>query len=417
MTTSAAGAVLWDVAYRYDPLGNVLSRTETDHTDPSGTPQVDAFDAYFHDVGQRAGGLGGLDDLLLTADAAGQTTRRFLHGPGVDDVLAEETVTGGSNGDAPSNGSSSSTVTLWTLTDHLGSVVGWLGYELATGSTTVESWAQYSAFGQALTGPGTAAVGSGLAYTVGTTHGYTGRWTDGRTGLQNNRARWYDAETGKWASEDPIGFDAGDANLSRYVGTGVLGATDPTGLEVRIVGNDAASNQEAEELIDDIGDVCAEGSFFDRMINGPDDIVIQNVPGSRVVLVGSHGSTPGTSLIDMGDIMEFPTSDGPGSRLSMMAHELFEAYDEQIRGRRDIVSHNGASAIEDNFNGGYSRVTSPGRDAERDRSRRLADRFGIRPGPGEGILVLPYTGGDDGPQYLCVSEEDGNVTDVWRRGR
>jgi hypothetical protein len=42
--------------------------------------------------------------------------------------------------------------------------------------------------------------------------------------------RWYDPETGRWISEDPIGFAAGDANLYRYVGNGVTGATDPSGL-------------------------------------------------------------------------------------------------------------------------------------------------------------------------------------------
>lgn len=34
-------------------------------------------------------------------------------------------------------------------------------------------------------------------------------------------------------SEDPIGFAAGDTNVARYVGNGVTGATDPSGLEER----------------------------------------------------------------------------------------------------------------------------------------------------------------------------------------
>ena len=41
--------------------------------------------------------------------------------------------------------------------------------------------------------------------------------------------RWYDAGVGRWLSEDPIGFAAGDANLYRYVGNGATNATDPTG--------------------------------------------------------------------------------------------------------------------------------------------------------------------------------------------
>ncbi len=46
---------------------------------------------------------------------------------------------------------------------------------------------------------------------------FAGRWLDQATGLQNNLNRWYDSKTGRWLSEDPLGFAAGDANLYRYV--------------------------------------------------------------------------------------------------------------------------------------------------------------------------------------------------------
>ncbi|REK17696.1 MAG: RHS repeat-associated core domain-containing protein [Planctomycetota bacterium] len=60
--------------------------------------------------------------------------------------------------------------------------------------------------------------------------GYTGRAFDDETGLQNNLHRWFDPVTGRWASEDPIGFAAGDANLYRYVGNGPTNGVDPDGL-------------------------------------------------------------------------------------------------------------------------------------------------------------------------------------------
>jgi RHS repeat-associated protein len=60
--------------------------------------------------------------------------------------------------------------------------------------------------------------------------GWTGRERDGVSGLQYNRARWYDPSSGRWASLDPLGFDAGDANLYRYVGNSPTNATDPSGL-------------------------------------------------------------------------------------------------------------------------------------------------------------------------------------------
>ena len=43
--------------------------------------------------------------------------------------------------------------------------------------------------------------------------------------------RWYDAGVGRWLSQDPIGFAAGDANLYRYVGNGATNWVDPSGLQ------------------------------------------------------------------------------------------------------------------------------------------------------------------------------------------
>ena len=71
--------------------------------------------------------------------------------------------------------------------------------------------------------------GGGAFATHQTIIGYTGRPLDLVTGLQNNLNRWYDARTGRWISEDPIGFAAGDANLYRYVGNG---PTNPSILMV-----------------------------------------------------------------------------------------------------------------------------------------------------------------------------------------
>jgi RHS repeat-associated protein len=51
---------------------------------------------------------------------------------------------------------------------------------------------------------------------------FTGREYDTQTGLQYNRARWYDPGSGRWITQDPLGFDAGDSNLYRYV------ANEPT---------------------------------------------------------------------------------------------------------------------------------------------------------------------------------------------
>jgi RHS repeat-associated protein len=51
--------------------------------------------------------------------------------------------------------------------------------------------------------------------------------------LQYNRNRWYDPNLGRWLSQDPIGFSAGDPNLYRYVGNNVPNLADPSGLAGR----------------------------------------------------------------------------------------------------------------------------------------------------------------------------------------
>ena len=42
--------------------------------------------------------------------------------------------------------------------------------------------------------------------------GLGGRPYDEQTGLQNHHHRWYSVDTGRWISEDPIGFGGGHAN-------------------------------------------------------------------------------------------------------------------------------------------------------------------------------------------------------------
>ena len=102
----------------------------------------------------------------------------------------------------------------WVLPDHLGST-----RELVDTLGKVVAHYQYDSFGVILDGRENV-----------TRYQFTGREHDSNTDFNYHRARWYDPLTGKWLSEDPIGFAAGDANVTRYVGNGVLNATDPSGL-------------------------------------------------------------------------------------------------------------------------------------------------------------------------------------------
>jgi RHS repeat-associated protein len=59
-------------------------------------------------------------------------------------------------------------------------------------------------------------------------YAYDGRDFDPEVGLQYNRARHYDPTVGRWINQDPIGYEAGDANPYRYVGNAPCNDTDPT---------------------------------------------------------------------------------------------------------------------------------------------------------------------------------------------
>jgi RHS repeat-associated protein len=59
---------------------------------------------------------------------------------------------------------------------------------------------------------------------------YTAREVDAETGVYFYRNRYYDPAAGRFLSEDPIGFEAGD-NFYAYTRNSPLNATDPSGLQ------------------------------------------------------------------------------------------------------------------------------------------------------------------------------------------
>jgi RHS repeat-associated protein len=144
----------------------------------------------------------------FTEDVAGGELDNW--GPQVDQLLAHDAVA--------ANGTSTTT---WALNDHLGSVRDLVQYDATLDATSVVGHYVYDAFGQVTSHTG--AVTSVIQF--------TGRYRDAATALQWNLNRWYDFATGKWISEDPIGFSAEDANLVRYVGNKPKTETDPDGLD------------------------------------------------------------------------------------------------------------------------------------------------------------------------------------------
>jgi RHS repeat-associated protein len=140
-------------------------------------------------------------NIALVFDGTGTQTHRYLYGVGVDQVLADER--GGT--------------VVWALSDNQGTV-----RDIVDGNGTILNNVVYDSFGQ---------VVSQSDATVEFRYGYTGREQDNETGLDYYRARYYDASNGRFISEDPLGFSAGDSNLTRYVGNNVVNFVDPSGKQ------------------------------------------------------------------------------------------------------------------------------------------------------------------------------------------
>lgn len=186
---NSSGVVRSEVRYTYD----VFDRRIRKSIDGDGAgPGVATIKQYVHDG----------DHVAYEFDSAGNITHRYLHGPAIDMVLADETGSGAVH---------------WMLTDHLGTV-----RDIIDSSGGIINHIQYDSFGRILTQ-------SNAAWTP--TFAYTGREWDPETGLFQYRARYYDSAVGRFVSEDPIRFASRQWSLIAYVGNNPVVLIDPYGLE------------------------------------------------------------------------------------------------------------------------------------------------------------------------------------------
>ena len=198
---TSGSTLLQQATYVFDALDN---RSEKDTwTQSSGTTTT----RFAYNESQDGGaGLQPAQGGALWADLNGSNAlqTRYLRGDALDQLFAR--ITGGTGGTAS-----------WYLTDREGSV-----QNLTDDSGNLQDTITYDAFGNVLSE-------SNPSY--GDRFKYTGSQLDSETGLQQDRARVYDSVHGRWMSQDPLGFSAGDTNLYRYVGNDPTGSTDPTGLD------------------------------------------------------------------------------------------------------------------------------------------------------------------------------------------
>ena len=165
------------VSFRYDPFGRRVEKSG-----PSGTT-IFVYDGA---------------NIVAEYDAAGAVLTRYAQGAGVDEPLAM---------------SRSGALSFYNA-DGLGSITS-----LADGSGSLARTYVTDAFGNEISSTGTVANASR----------YTGREWDAETGLYYYRARYYEPEPGRFASEDSIQFD-GESNFYRYAQNDPTGNNDPSGL-------------------------------------------------------------------------------------------------------------------------------------------------------------------------------------------
>jgi RHS repeat-associated protein len=206
--------LLKHVHYTYDVFNRLIRK----QVDDDGDQSYDRGASYVYDG----------DDTLFAFDETGSLTNRFLSGPVIDQVFADENAVND---------------ILWSLADNQGTIRDVAEYDAGLDETTVVNHIKYDSFGRitAESDPSKTPL-----------FAYTGRVWDEDAGLYYYRARWYDAATARFLSEDPLSFAAGDVNVSRYVFNSPTNFTDPSGMQINLPpGNylyDPAARAENEAL-------------------------------------------------------------------------------------------------------------------------------------------------------------------------
>jgi RHS repeat-associated protein len=145
-------------------------------------------------------------DPIMDFNSSGSLEMRYLNGPTgdlVDTVIARESAGG---------------TVAWYLPDRLGTV-----RDLINNSGTIIDHIDFSAFGTVLD-QSDPSEGDRMM-------GFAGMELDSVTGMNLAVYRVQNPGTGRWTSQDPLGFGAGDADLSAFVGNDPSTVADPTGLD------------------------------------------------------------------------------------------------------------------------------------------------------------------------------------------
>lgn len=202
MTNLNGASIGWDERYRLTNVDGASSSIEYEYDVLNRkTARIEGTDAeyYIYDGNQ----------IVADVDASGNLLRTYVWGSGIDNLLAFTDHT--------------TTNTYYPIKDHQNTVIA-----LADDSGSVVESYEYDAYGSTKVFDATGIELSESA--VGNRYCFQGREIDWDTGLYYFRARWYNPDTGRWLSKDPIGL-AGGLNLYVFVDNNPVNLTDPMGLE------------------------------------------------------------------------------------------------------------------------------------------------------------------------------------------
>jgi RHS repeat-associated protein len=197
-----------------DASGNVLKRYSYDglHRRIQETANDTTTDLYYSDQWQ-----------VLEERVGGQTTVQYVWSPVYVDALVPR--------DRDTNGDGTLDERIWVVQDANYNVVALLD----NSGNVVERYG-YDPFGQVtvlnadFTPKSTGNNGTPADSTFGWLCLHQGGRFDDVSGLYHFRRRDYSPTLGRWVSLDPLGYDAGDVNLFRYVANNPVIRTDPWGL-------------------------------------------------------------------------------------------------------------------------------------------------------------------------------------------
>jgi RHS repeat-associated protein len=192
---AADGTATQEVEFAYDAINRRISKA----VDTTPLDAVDAaFEKYVYDREDIILDFGDIDG---SGPIQPERTVRYLHGSGVDEVLAQERLASAAN---------------WILTDHLGSTRSLVN---SAGSTTAVL--EYESFGRVVS----------IGQSTLTRYRFQGREYDDETALMHFRSRTMDSTIGRFISEDWIRlFNPDGTNKSAFARNAPISLLDPFGL-------------------------------------------------------------------------------------------------------------------------------------------------------------------------------------------